>query len=138
MGMYTALHFGADLKLDTPDQIVNILRYMLDEKHDPHSPPATPEHPLFGVDTRWRWMLMGDSWYFRHESFSKVIDCPGGGHTLSITCNLKNYNDEISKFLDWIMPYVMEEPGGWLGYWMYEEDEIPTLIFFPGGENDGT
>lgn len=134
MGMYTALHFGAALKLDTPTEVIDILRYMTAADKDPDNPPPTPAAELFSDDTGWHWMLLSDSYYFQHETNSQVVDFPTRGHALSITCNLKNYNDEISKFLDWITPYVDAYPGEWLGYWMFEEDEKPTLIFMPDAD----
>lgn len=130
MGMYTALHFNADLKLDVPAEVLATLRYMVSGEEKPAS---LPNHPLFG-DTPWSWMLQGDSFYFRAQTRSEVVKYPVLGHGLSITCNFKNYSDELAKFLDWIMPYVGEEPGHWLGYHMYEEDKQPTLIFCPDGE----
>lgn len=125
--MYTALHFGAYLKQSTPREITDALKLMLSDTPE-KSTENLPDHPLFQADTRWRFMLLSDSAYFNHDTHSSYND---RWYTLSITCNLNNYNDEITKFLDWIMPHVEAEPGEWLGYQMYEEDEQPTLIFYP-------
>lgn len=134
MGMFTALHFNAELKSSTPPGVVRILRVMTSEDdRTPEDRLALPDHPLFG-DTRWRYMLTGDSYYFEAETHSHVVEYPDGyNYGLSVTCNFKNYDHELSLFLDWIMPYVDAKPGDWLGYHMYENDDLPTLICYPGG-----
>ena len=125
MGMYTLLQFGADLKKDTPYEVVNILWYMLG-KLEPT--PPLPDHPLFQTD-RWDYILcIGDSGYFDEEtkhSFNAKVD---GGMHLSVTSNLKNYNQEIQHFIDWIMPYVDAEEGQLLGSYRYEESRQATEI----------
>ncbi|MCA1800256.1 MAG: hypothetical protein LC650_03090, partial [Actinobacteria bacterium] len=50
-----------------------------------------------------------------------------GGWFLTIRCNLKDYDDEIEKFIDWITPYT--DSTGFVGYKRYEQDEEPTLIY---------
>lgn len=134
--MYTALHFTVALKISTPPGVIRILHVMTNVGGfgTPEDRLMLPDHPLFG-DTRWRSMLVCDSYYFEADTHSCVIDYPTIGHGLSITCNFKNYHDELRLFLDWIMPFVDAEPGEWLGYHMYEERERPTLIFYPGGES---
>lgn len=128
MGMYTALHLGVDLKKDTPHEVINTLKYMLEPHNDPRNPPPTPAHALF-FDTRWQWMLLSDSYYFRHDTHSVLTTAPSGYITLSVTCNLKNYDSEIEKFLDWITPYVDACVGDFLGYMRYEGDD-PVLLYW--------
>jgi hypothetical protein len=132
MGMYTALHFTAALKRDVPDDVVNILRYMLDRGGEWSEPP-TPDHPLFET-ARWDFMLNADSYYFEADTHSALVPYPTSGFGLSITCNFKNYTGELASFLDWILPFVDARPGEFLGYHQYEEDEHPTLIYYPTKE----
>lgn len=126
MGMYTALVLDARTIRNTPKDVVEILKFMTAEGVDPE-PENLPDHPLFG-HTRWRWMLRGNSAYFpieREPKFYKPFYGPEeGAWLLSVGCSLKNYDDEIAKFLDWLTPYT--EDG--VGYWMYEEDSKPTII----------
>jgi hypothetical protein len=51
--------------------------------------------------------------------------------------NLKNYDDEIAKFFDWIDQYVEGSEGDFLGYSLYEETEPeqPPWCFFKKASN---
>lgn len=126
MGMYTAFHFNADVS-NANESDIRILKYMTGQIPFYEE---TPEHPLFKTP-RWRHMLQSSSYYFQSYTHSVVYEYPSWGHGLSVTCDLKNYDDEVAKFLDWIMPKIKAAPRKFLGYWMYENDERPTLIFYP-------
>lgn len=77
--------------------------------------------------------LTCDSYYFPSISDSKMEqDRIDQQYHLNIRCNLKNYDDEIEKFLDYISPYI--ETKGFLGYMRYEESEEPTLIYCDSGK----
>jgi len=47
--------------------------------------------------------------------------------TLTGCSNLKNYDNEIFKLLEWLAPYI--DTNGFLGFKRYEEDYDPTLIY---------
>ena len=129
MGMYTQLNIGVNFKYDTPDNIINILKYMLDEY--PEELSIESDHPLFKTD-RWRIMLTCTSCYFDGHTdsslrYAESMKC----YMLNVRCNLKKYCDEIEQFIDFITQYLDTE--GFLGYMRYEEDEHPTLIYNDGG-----
>ena len=90
-------------------------------------PDDKPNHPLFETD-RWRMLFTSDSYYFDGITNS-VLDYDGiaEAYYLTVHSNLKNYDDEINKFLDFIRPYL--DTKGFLGYYRYEEDEDPVLIY---------
>lgn len=103
MGIFTGLHYNTELKTWVPESVINVLRYMLGETENE---PVLPNHELFG-NTEWRFMLQGNS------------NCPDAGthstlrynnisesYCLCIRCNLKNCNDEIALFCNWIRPYI--------------------------------
>ena len=49
---------------------------------------------------------------------------------MHIDCDLKNYNEEIDNFLDWISGYTTGyDEYELIGYTIYEENSIPTLIY---------
>lgn len=126
MGMYTELHFNAQLKRDTPKQVIDTLAYMNWQVQD--EPSILPKHELFGK-SRWDFMLRCSSSYFALSPASSVDwDEDSRCYYLHVRCNLKNYNDEIESFLDWIMPYI-DSGGECLGYYRYEEENDPTLIY---------
>ena len=127
MGMYTELHFNSELKEDVPKQVLEVLEFMVGNNETEPNPPS---HELF-QDTRWAYMLRCDSYYFDADTRSTLrFDKIGNCYYLCIRCNLKNYADEIEKFLDWIMPYLAKEEDDFLGFSRYEETEEPTLIYF--------
>ena len=122
--MYTDLVLG--MKIEDNDKIIQTLRYMLGETE--YQP--VDDHELFRTD-RWDYMLKCDSYYFDGQTDSKLYmddlyeDNPK--FYLNVRCNLKNYDNEINKFLDWLNPYI--KTFGFLGYLRYEENEDPTLIY---------
>ena len=127
MGMYTELHFNSQLEESVPNGVVLVLEYMLDSSL---SEPSLPSHPLFETD-RWRYMFRMDSYYFDADTHSTLrYDDIASAYFLCVRCNLKNYSGEISKFLDWIMPYLHQIDNAFLGFYRYEEDENPTLIYY--------
>lgn len=130
MGMYTELNIGVRI-CPTPT-VVQKLNYMLGEDtEDVHI-----DHPLFTDQTRWKYMLVSGSYYFGGKPDSKLFidnlypDDPM--YFLNVRCNLKNYDEEIEKFMDWLCPYI--ETEGFLGYKRYEECDTPTLIYKENGE----
>ena len=126
MGMYTEFHFNVELKKDVPQEVVEVLKFMLG---DIEVEPKLPAHPLFETD-RWRVMLCMDSYYFHADTHSTLrFDDISNSYFLCIRCNLKNYNSEIEKFVSWITPYLDEFPNNFLGFSRYEETEQPTLLF---------
>jgi hypothetical protein len=128
MGMYTELHFNAELRPDVPEEVLNVLRVMLGME-DRHVP--LPRHPLFETG-RWGVMLGMDSYYFDADTHSTLrYDEVAEAHFLCIRCNVKNYEGEIEKFVDWITPYLAKHEGEFLGFSRYEETEEPTLIYMP-------
>lgn len=124
--MYTEFHFNAALKEDVPSQVLQILQYMLNEREEM---PDTPDHELFDTN-RWEHMLRCDSYYFEADTHSTLrYDGISKHYYLCIRCNLKNYDQEINKFVDWIHPYLQGYSGDFLGFSRYEESNEPILIY---------
>lgn len=71
---------------------------------------------------------MMDSEYFPALTCSKMDT--HFGIKLSVRSNLKNYEGEIGKFLDWIAPYLEAYPGDFLGFHRFNGTEAPVLIFY--------
>jgi len=124
--MYTELHFNAELKQDVPKEVIKILQYMIG---DIITPVERPQHELFQT-YRWDSMLVSDSYYFDADTHSTLrFDEIGKSHYLCIRCNVKNYDNEIEHFIDWIKPYLEKYKNEFLGFYRYEENSNPTLIF---------
>lgn len=126
MGMYTEIHFNSKLKANLPKNIVDVLQYMIGERENE---PELPDHEFFNCD-RWRSLFRMDSYYFDADTHSTLrFDDISSAYYLCVNANLKNYDNEIEKFIDWIMPYLNKDEGEVLGFYRYEETETPTLIY---------
>jgi hypothetical protein len=129
MGMYTELNCAFSLNKHAPLHIADILLYMTGQSLT--APDELPPHPLFG-DTSWEGMLRGSSYYFAGDPHSTLrLDEIDGQYRVTIRLNFKNYDDEITKFIDWITPYIDALPGDFIGYSRYEDTEVPTLLYHP-------
>jgi hypothetical protein len=126
MGMYTELRVCCRLKRDIPQDVVDILKWMSSGDHINGAPPAVPPHPLFEC-ARWRFLFTMGSAYFDDEAASAVVKFGDQWHVLTVA-NLKNYDGEIGKFVDWLSPYVDAAPGEVWARHRYEEFDDETLV----------
>lgn len=126
MGMYTELIFGANLKKDTPTEVIEALKYMIGEtKKKPINFPLP--------DGRCEWLFRGASYYFGvNRPVSKMMyDDIGGNWIVSTRSNIKNYEGEIEAFLEWIKPYIDGGSGARDMYAIvtYEESDEPEIYY---------
>ena len=113
MGMYTELVCAFNLRKDVPQNVIDILQYMTMTRSGENLNFQLPDHPLFST-ARWSTMLCCDSFYFPGESHSQLEYDSIIGWWMTIRCNLKNYDNEIQKFIDWVRPYM--DTNGFIGY----------------------
>lgn len=133
MGMYTELYIACRIRGDVPIEVINILNHMFSVDAEPEK---LPEHDFFKCH-RWGCLGTGSSYYFVPESVSCFRrDSINSGYTLISRSDLKNYDDEIAKFIDWIKPYIEGEPYDHIGHYRYEENDKPTLLFLGDINND--
>lgn len=123
--MYTEIHFRAELIKDIPEDVLAVLRYLVDLELP--EPETTPDHELFSCP-RWGTLGQCSSAYFpdHPESFLTLSEW-SKRYTLFLNADLKNYGNEIGKFFDWIDPYVDGPQGQFLGYELYEESDDPII-----------
>jgi hypothetical protein len=130
MGMYTELIFGAELKIETPVEVIDALKYMLGEIETKPNNFPLPEG-------RCEWLFQGGSYYFAiNTAVNKMwLDDIDKQWHISTRSNIKNYESEIETFLEWIKPYV----DGGSGYRemyaivIYEEASEPTIYYLREG-----
>ena len=126
MGMYTELIFGAELKQDTPQNVIEALKYMMGDIEE-----KPKDFPL--PSGRCEWLFRGSSFYFGvSTSVSKMwFDEIGKAWVLSTRSNIKNYGSEIEIFLEWIKPCIDSGSGHNDMYAIvtYEEEEEPTIYY---------
>jgi len=138
MGEFTELSIGVRMKHDIPDEVVDAIEAMVTDRAmdcQGHVPSAKyqpkVQHPLFSYESdRWRWMLHGGgSYYFPAQPHVewKNDDEVGKCYFLTLRTNIKNYNEEWEKFLDFIAPYIDED--GYIGTIRYNGAEFPDLLF---------
>lgn len=136
MGMYTELIFGANCKADLLNEIdLAVLQYLFNNGPEPI---VLPDHPFFKCD-RWKYITKSLSYYFavrspyasiKHDKISETWN-------LSSRANLKNYDSEIEKFLDWIKP-KLEQGSGYRDFYAivcYEEQDEPTIYYLKEKES---
>lgn len=134
MEIYTEFAFGMTLKEDTPNSVIDILRYMVNDSLN--EPAKLPDHPLFQTK-RWTTMLRSDSGCFPgvpHKDLHKHRVGYDTRYHLTIRSRFKNYDYEIKLFLDWISNYVEDEYGEFVGYYRVEKHDNPNLIYIDKSE----
>jgi hypothetical protein len=127
MGMYTEIYINVNLKKDTPDDVIKVLKAMCDMLSDQECNEVLADYP-----DRWICLFSNMSYYtpstncrfLKFDNITQRWSLLGKG-------DIKNYSGEIEKFFEWIIPYVKGCPGDFIGYSRYEEDSQPTLIFLP-------
>lgn len=133
MGMYTEVVIGVEFKKDTPQSVIDILSWMANKDAEDAPLPELPDHPLFTTE-RWKWMLRsGGSYYFDLQPFLEWRkDDIADLWFLSVGTNIKNYGNEWQEFLSFIAPHLRYPDRKFIGYYRYEEDEEPTLLYADG------
>lgn len=125
MGMYTEFRLNVSLKKDTPSDIIRVLHYMANS--DDAIDFQLPDHEFFKCQ-RWSSLFLMSSAYFDTGYPSLSKDNLFSNYNLSVHSSLKNYDGEIRKFMNWIMPYINAENHEILGYHKYEEDDKSSAI----------
>ena len=126
MGMYTELIFGAELKKETPNEVIEALKYMLGEVEEKPSNFSLPEG-------RCEWLFQGSSYYFAISNPTNKMwldDIDECWH-ISTRSNIKNYENEIETFLEWIKPFIECGSGNREMYaiTIYEDSEEPNIYY---------
>lgn len=128
MGMYTEIYVNVDLKKETPDEIIEVLKAMCNME-------GSDKKVLEPYPDMWSCLFSNMSYYtpstrcrsLTYDDITEQWSLLGKG-------DIKNYEKEIEKFFDWIIPYVDGYPGDFIGYHLYEEHRVPTLVFLPDDE----
>lgn len=131
MGHYTQLCFNAELKKETPREVISTVRWLLGEHEE-------EDGPLDAGLVAKTYEGMFNTWSFYHApagSKSFLRRNRSDEWYLSVLCDIKNYSSQLEAFVEWIKPWVA--PRGqdktFLGYTMYEESDEPTLIYLDRG-----
>jgi len=125
MGMYTEIYVNVNLKKETPDEIINVLQAMCSALVDQ---PVLKSFPK-----RWQYLFSHNSYYVpwtfcRHLTYDNI----GEQWSLLGKGDIKNYENEIEAFFEWLMPWIDGENGDFIGYYRYEVAKLPTLVTLKG------
>src|SRR6266436_1079227 len=133
MGHYTEFVLNVKLQSDMPAQAIDMLLFLSDQGTEP---TVLPDHPFFS-STQWRDILIGlppcgsmphTSPVFKRDEDNGDEDAP---YWLSVRSEFRNADQEIKKFMDWLLPLLDAMDGDFLGYQKrdYGTDEV-TLYYF--------
>jgi hypothetical protein len=127
MGMYTEVVVKVNLANTITDSELSVIKYLFDNGEKPE---VLPDHPFFSCP-RWHFIGQCSSYYHHPAAVNSLYASEGdpNDYYLFSRSDLKNYDNEISLFFDWIAPLTTSNPGDVLGYSWYEEDKEPTLMY---------
>ncbi|QGT54402.1 hypothetical protein b3_0158 [Synechococcus phage B3] len=123
--MYTEIYVNVDLKIETPENIINTLKAMCDMFDYEKTNDTLAEFPQ-----RWHCLFSNMS-YYTPSTYCRYLNFDNISHQWSLLGkgDIKNYDNEIEQFFTWIMPWVDGYPGDFIGYSRYEESKTPKLYF---------
>jgi hypothetical protein len=117
MGMYTQLFIDTFLLKQTPNDVIETLNQMINDESN-------------HWENKLDWVFNSSSYYFSNNHYARLeYDDIYGGYKLLVLCDFKNYDNEINTFIEWIKPYLFKEKGEMYGYYRYEEDVEPTILY---------
>ena len=120
MGMYTEIYVNVDLKRDTPEEVMTILRTIVNPNGELPS----------GFPQRWEYLFNSGSYYTPNTCCASLTyDRVSDQWSLLGKGDIKNYGWEIEQFFSFLKPYIDAEEGEFIGYNRYEESNLPTLVF---------
>ncbi|PFJ22605.1 hypothetical protein [Bacillus cereus] len=125
MADFTELHFRVKLKKNIPNDVLNIIRYMIDNLDKPIS---LPKHDFFAT-SRWSSMLSANSDNGRMVKKCTSFENNDSAWHLSVT-SLFRETGEIKLFFEWLYEYIDEQWLSFLGYINYDTRDHPVLIYY--------
>ena len=134
MGMYTEVVFKATIsKKAIGAEAFYILDYMFNEHSQIELEDlALPKHDFFECG---RWMHIGRSSSFYHHPKAVNSWCipPYDFPIVYIfsRSDIKNYDNEIEKFFEWVTQYDIAPEGDFIGYSLSEVGEKVTAYYMP-------
>ncbi len=121
--MYTELIFGASLKSETPEHVIQALKYMIGiEEKAPEGFVWEGRNPLRGGSFSFGLTAsVADMYYNRIRREWEI----------SVRSSIKDYDGDIYKFLDWIRRFISRGSGlrDMYAIVIYEEDEVPVAYY---------
>jgi len=133
MGMYTRFTFWAEVRPDC--EALPILQHLANPFPATEPPEEWPSHEFF-ESPRFDSLMVCSSYYHQTSGSQFAYDDIAKAWMLNIDSSLKNYDGEIEKFLAWFAPFDSGH-AEFRGFYLYEEDDYPTLIHRTKAGPDG-
>lgn len=130
MGHYTIFKTKLlKLRKDTPDEVISFLNDAINN----HTFDFTPNHVLFACSRYYNifWSSPEISYLdeigIKNKTFFRKNK--NGIYELFIHCELKNYEEEIENFIDWIRPYIAgHKQNEFIGFIVYDGIDLYTVF----------
>lgn len=130
MGSTTEFHIILKLKRDTPAVVIDFLKRITapepadhaytEEDWNEHFKVPDIDNPFFKCE-RWDSMFCNSAFCGFPAIFKTNT---AGGHHLELHSELKNYDQEIQKLVDWLTPYVKgHKKKCCVGWWRHEDQD---------------
>jgi hypothetical protein len=130
MGMYTELILGCRFKKDTPDNLIYTIAVLTGRENILLSLTSIKGKEYKMLWEKTRNPLNGDSYsFFPRPSCMFWLDNITSQYYIQCRSSIKNYDNEIEKFLELIKPYIDRGVGelNIYAYVLYEENQYPTF-----------
>jgi len=126
MEAYTGFFFKATLDPDTPDEVIEVLKYMTGgrSRGAGRPPPPLPDHPFFKTEA-WPILLFQGPLHVL-----KVSGWLRTGPTLTVFSHLECDENDIKKFLNWIYPWLDGSWSSFMGHYYSGGGDIPVFIYW--------
>src|SRR6266581_3359389 len=125
MGVWTEAVITCELKNDVPQQVINVLNYLINPVED-LATREIPSHPFFQRPD-WHMTLAMDCAYFPGDTIGVLKrDEYSSAYHLTIRCKVK-YGGLVTGLLHWLAPYMATQ--GFLGYRREDENDEITLLY---------
>ena len=119
MGMYTEIFVNVDFKSDTPATVIETIKAMCSLDHESEWLQDKP--------SRWSMLFNNGSYYTPCTSVSNMtLDEISNQWSLLGKGDIKNYDNEIESFFEYIKPHCENK---FIGYSRYEESDEPVLYY---------
>jgi hypothetical protein len=120
---------NVDLKRETSEEVLAVLRAMCG---------GEDKTALDGKPERWARLFDNGSYYTPLTScanltFDEIRNC----WSLLGKGDIKNYENEIEAFFEWLMPWVDAKEGDFIGYKRHENDQKPDLVLLANVSRQG-
>lgn len=126
--MYTEIIFGAGLKKELPETVVSAIKKLVAGED---LGETAPDHSFFKSERPWLLRSAGSYCFTGTVEPKFWFDEIANQWFLHFRTNIKNYDSEIEKFIDWIKPHIGQGVGerNFFAVVTYEEASEPTIYY---------